>query len=147
MTSFQVKTTSCAVSGTPSLHNKLVCRWNVHVLLSDATSHLLARPGRGFWVVASEFKSPENMKRRMSRDDDSLAVMGLKVFGSAKVETVSRPPKMPGWGRLVAAGSGLMLAGVSFLLPQPDSRPTAKIPRAKRRTVRKAFMANQYTFA
>src|SRR5579872_5102490 len=69
----------------------------------------------------------------MSRDDSSVAVMGLKVLGSPKVASTSRPPGMPGSQGAIngCSGRGMLLdadepdEGDSFL-PQPQRIAVAR---------------------
>src|ERR1700722_3605606 len=78
----------------------------------------------------------------MSRDESSVAVMGLKVLGSPKVATTSRPPGMPGSQGAIRgeSGRGMLPDGVdeavvdgaeaedSFLFPQPEQMKAAIKP-------------------
>src|SRR5471032_2614879 len=96
MTSFQVKITSSAVSGSPSLQRRFFRSVNVHVLPSGEFVHDSASPGTICCDGTSKFNSDQNMKRPMSMDDDSFAMMKLNVFGSPISETMNLPPKFPG---------------------------------------------------
>ena len=58
-------------------------------------------------------------------EEDSLAVMGLKVFGSPNIAMTRRPPGWPGSISYLIGGSGSGLAASDFpesLRPQPTMK-------------------------
>src|SRR5881396_789957 len=95
-TTRQVKVTSSAVNGFPSLNRSPFDNLKVHVFLSSATVHDSARPGNSSNVFKSNRTRPANRNVIMSVEEDSLAVIGLKVLGSPNVDITSRPPCWPG---------------------------------------------------
>src|SRR5512146_2163907 len=106
MTSFQVNTTSSAVSGAPSLQRRFFRSLNVHVFPSGEFVQDSANPGVTRCDGQSKPSSEAKRNRLMSMDDCSLAVMGLKVFGSPNVATTRRPPGLTGWQGATSGGSG-----------------------------------------
>src|SRR5579862_7513729 len=106
MTSFQVNATSAAVSGAPSLQRKFLRSLNVQVLPSGELVQDAARPGSTRCVGTSKPSNDANMNRRISCEEVSLAVMGLKVLGSPSSVITNRPPGMPGGQAATSGGSG-----------------------------------------
>src|SRR6185503_12772727 len=120
----QVNVTSSAVSGLPSLQRRPFLNLNVQVFLSSATDHDSASPGATSKVFMSIRNSVAWRNPMMSVEDDSLAVMGLNVLGSPKVDITRRPPGWPGSISYFIGGSGSGLADcpplpVDCRLPQP----------------------------
>src|SRR5437899_202355 len=105
--SFQVNTTSSAVSGWPSLQRKLRRSLNVQVFWSDSTDHDSARLGTAFWLGQSSEVNPLKSMRNTSVEEDSFATMGLNVFGSPIVATTSRPRATPGSQSATSGGSAI----------------------------------------
>src|SRR5215831_20878826 len=106
MTSFHVNMTSSAVSGAPSLQRKFFRNLNVQVLPSGELVHDSARAGLTSCDGTSKFNKPQNIRRSMSTDDDSLAIKALNVLGSPMALTTNRPPGMPGSQSTTTGGSG-----------------------------------------
>src|SRR5579884_4111905 len=96
MMSFQVKATSAAVSGVPSLQRRFLRSRNVQVLPSGELVHSSASPGSTSCEGQSNPSNEANIKRTISSEDCSFSVMGLNVLGSVNEATTSRPPGLPG---------------------------------------------------
>src|SRR5688572_7509014 len=96
ITSFQVKTTSAAVSGRPSLQRTPARSLNVQVNPSGETAHDSAKAGRASCVAASSEINPAKIRRTTSSDAGSIASNGLKVRGAPAASSVRRPPGNPG---------------------------------------------------
>src|SRR3984957_8945823 len=141
MRSFQVKTTSSALSGWPSLQRTPLGRRNVQVLWSASTLQGSARPGLASCVGASMMQSLPLFLSVTSVEETSLAVMGLNVLGSTKVAMTSRPPRMPGSHLATSGDGGKAPAGggadgtleVSDLLPQAERNEARMVATAIRR--------------
>src|SRR6476469_9760220 len=106
MTEFQVKTTSSAVNGCPSLQRTPWRSLKVHVRLSAATDQDSARPGPGSSVAQSMLTSEAKRRRATRSDAESLTSSGLKVLGRAGNARVSSPPGRPGSHLEINADAG-----------------------------------------
>src|ERR1017187_931844 len=128
MMSFQVKTTSSAVSGSPSLQRTPWRSLNVHAFWSGATDHVSARPGPGSCVTQSTFTREAYSKRMMPSDAPSIEKRGLNVLGLALAAITRRPPSWTGSPLAMSGDAGRGCAGPRFTasdLPQPASASTA----------------------
>src|SRR5437762_2596541 len=112
--SLNVKTTSSAENGVPSLHFTPLRSLNVQLRPSGATVQLSARSGAGARSFPG-FVSPSKITRLMNRDStNAFGLHGLSV-GSAVIGMVTIPPdtgapaaadgavEAPGWPALVHA--------------------------------------------
>src|SRR6185437_6848238 len=106
ITSFQVNTTSSAVSGWPSLQRKFFRSLKVHVFWSGATDHDSARPGSASCVSMFTVTKELNNSRATASEGLSTASTGLNVLGLPSTDSTSRPPGTPGSHAATFGGSG-----------------------------------------
>ena len=91
----QVKTTSSAVRGDPSLNFRPGRRWKSKTLPEESTVQLSAKPGLGRPVWASASTRPEKISPTKSLEEDSFSTMGLNVLGPPSEARTSFPPGVP----------------------------------------------------
>src|ERR1043166_351851 len=140
MTSFHVKTTSVAVSGSPSLHRKPGRNLSVHVFWSGSTFQDSARAGPGSCVTRSICISGAKRSRISSSEARSVASKGLNVMGAPRVASVRRPPGWPGshWATSGAVSAWPAGRRAEVFFPQPHAnKSTAGKTTSSRR---KMFM-------
>ena len=124
MMSFQVKTTSSAVSGSPSLQRTPWRSLKVHVFWSGATDHDSASPGPGCCVAQSRLTSGAKSRRMTASDAPSKATEGIECLWTGAGGDHKTPARLAGVAfgnergrRQRMGGAGPGAAG----LPQPAS--------------------------